>query len=119
MIEPEPEIVALTYPRLIVGVSVNGHMTFFVLEPDAFTEMVEDEEIDPFNFIEVWVYLSKNIHRYLMSVVSEIGPVDDESVKLLNLKMDIYQQPEVAQEVLTCEDCLEGLIEDIEGDDDD
>lgn len=97
----------LLFPMFEIGVSVNGHFTDFTLTSSAYAELVEKEEVDPFSFVEVWSYLSENIHHYLMDVVEHVGPIDTDTVRLLSLSIHILAGPSDVMDVLECEDCSE------------
>ena len=47
-------------PSFEVGVSLNGHIEEFLLSPAFYTQLAEEEEIDPFNFTEIWLYITKH-----------------------------------------------------------
>lgn len=98
----------LLFPSFEIGVSVNGHFSDFTLNHSAYAELVQaEDDIDPFNFVEVWTYLDQHIHRYLMDVVQHVGPIDTDGVRLISLSIHILAGPSDVEDVLDCEDCAE------------
>lgn len=105
---PKPEIHFLL-PMFDITVSVNGHLQNYQLSQQAYVDIVECEEgeIDPLNYVQIWSWFNEHVHEFLMDVVSEIGPVDTDNVKLVALQLTVIAGPEGVGEVLDCKDCMD------------
>lgn len=110
----EPDV-HLLFPSFEIGVSLNGHLSEFLLGPGAYAELSNnDEEIDPFNYVEVWAYFDRHVHRYLMDVVDHTGPIDADNVRLVTLVIHLVAGPADVTGVIDCENCLEGYQEELD-----
>lgn len=103
------------FPTFEVGVSLNGHIEEFQLSPAFYVHVVQEEEIDPFNFTELWIYISKHIHEYLFDfdITEATGPVDTDKLRLVSLSIHVHLSPPQLREVVDCEDCIENYNETI------
>lgn len=105
----------LLLPSFEIGVSLNGHIEEFLLGPSAYTALVEsDDDVDPFNFVEVWAYINKHIHEYLLDVVKHTGPIDTDKVRLVALTINIVAGPDDVDSVIECESCIDEYKERLE-----
>ena len=124
------KVTHLLFPSFNVTVSINDHLHNYRLGPQAYIDVVEsDEDIDPFNFAQLWKWFEEHLHEFLMDIVDDTGPIDPDSVRLIALDIRVLTGPEGIEDVLDCEDCLEnyqialkrstvGYDEDDEDDDD-
>ena len=97
-------------PSFEVGVSLNGHIEEFLLSPAFYTQLAEEEEeVDPFNFTEIWVYINKHIAEYLFEfgITEAAGPIDTDNLRLVSLVINLHVSPRQVREVVDCEDCSE------------
>lgn len=105
--------IQLLFPSLEVGVSLNGHLEQFLLGPRVYINMVQEEEVDAFDFTEIWLYISKHIHEYLLDIVEDTGPINTDSARLVSLGISLFSDPSTLEAVVDCEDCNEGYREQI------
>lgn len=105
------------FPTFDVGVSINGHIEEFRLGPAFYVHVVQEEEIDPFNFTELWIYISKHIFAYLLEfdITETTGPVDTDNLRLVSLTINVHLAPGQLEEVVDCEDCVERYREEFLG----
>lgn len=108
-------IVHLLLPSFDVGVSLNGHIEEFRLGERVYFDIVEDEDINAFDFTQIWTYISKHIHEYLLDIIEHTGPIDADNVRLVSLKVSVLSSPESVHEVVDCEGCREAYEHEVEG----
>lgn len=116
--------VRLLPPWYDFSVSVNGHLRQYSLAPDTYARFLQEEEIDPLNIAEVWLYFSNHLLEYVIQLTEEFGAIDPDGVKLIAVSINAITAPEGVDAVLNCDECTEGYREAIseytdEGDDDD
>lgn len=96
-------------PQFVAGVSLNGHIEEFLLSPNFYVEYTQEEDADPFNFTEIWLYVSKHIEEYLFDfgITESKGAIDVDTLKLVSLTVEISLAPAQLRELVDCEGCLE------------
>lgn len=119
---PEPSLHYL-FPMFDITVSINGHLENYRIARQAYVDVVEDDDIDPLNYVKLWAWFEEHLHTYLLDVVDETGPVDTDKVKLVALKITVVAGPEGMSDVLDCDDCMtnyrDALLRAASGADDD
>ena len=103
---PSPEV-SFLFPMFDIAVSVNGHLEEYRLSRQAYVDIVEDDGIDPLNYVQLWAWFEEHLHEYLLDVVQVTGPVDTEKVKLIDLRITIVSGPDRVSDVIDCDGCME------------
>lgn len=99
------KMIHLLPPWFDITLSINGHLEKYSLNSGMYAYMLEEEEIDPMNFVEVWIYITENLYEFLLPLTDQIGSIDPDRAKLVSLAVNVLAAPSEVEGAIDCNDC--------------